>query len=46
MRKESADTNKFLRIIVAIFVIEQVIFMGYVIMKKGTAIIDYLSSLF
>jgi hypothetical protein len=46
MKRETAENSKFLRVIVIVFVMEQVIFMAYVIMKKGTAIIDYISSLF
>ncbi len=46
MKRPSTNTNLFMRIIIIVFIAEQIIFMGFVIFKKGTSIIDYLSGLF
>ncbi|MDK2910022.1 MAG: hypothetical protein PWR20_1589 [Bacteroidales bacterium] len=46
MRKRQMDINLFMKIVIMIFIAEQVLFMAYIIYKKGTAIIDYLATLF
>ncbi len=46
MRRRQVDVNLFMKIVIIIFIAEQVIFMAYIIYKKGTAILDYLTSLF
>lgn len=46
MKKREMDVNLFMKIIIIIFIAEQVLFMAYVIYKKGTAILDYIANLF
>lgn len=46
MKKREMDINLFMKIVIIIFIAEQVIFMAFVIYKKGTAILDYLANLF
>jgi hypothetical protein len=46
MKNRQVKINYFMRVIIIIFVTEQIIFMGLVIYNKGTAIIDYLSQFF
>lgn len=46
MRKRQLDINLFMKIVIMIFIAEQVLFMAYIIFKKGTAIIDYIRTLF
>lgn len=46
MKKRELDVNLFMKIIIIIFIAEQVLFMAYVIYKKGTAILDYIANLF
>lgn len=46
MKKREMDVNLFMKIVIIIFIAEQVLFMAYVIYKKGTAILDYIANLF
>ncbi|MGC8866051.1 MAG: hypothetical protein ACP5O2_10070 [Bacteroidales bacterium] len=46
MKKREMDVNLLMKIIIIIFIAEQVLFMAYVIYKKGTAILDYIANLF
>lgn len=46
MTKRQMDVNLFMKIVIIVFIAEQIIFMAYIIYKKGTAILDYLAGLF
>lgn len=46
MKKRNSDFNLFMRIIIIVFIAEQILFMGFVLFKKGTSILDYLAGLF
>ncbi|MDD2963382.1 MAG: hypothetical protein PHQ65_08130 [Bacteroidales bacterium] len=43
MRSRKSDFNLFARIILVVFIVEQLIFMGLVFYNKGTSIIDFLA---
>lgn len=42
MKTRKSDFGLFARIVLVIFVVEQLIFMGLVLYQKGTSIIDFL----
>lgn len=46
MKNRKSSTSFWLRAVIVIFIAEQMLFMGYVILKKGAAFIDYIASLF
>lgn len=43
MRTRKADFNLFTRVVLIIFIVEQLIFMALVFYQKGTSIIDFLA---
>jgi hypothetical protein len=46
MEPKKSKVNFWLRAVIILFIAEQIIFMAYVILKKGASIIDYIANLF
>jgi len=42
MKTRKSDFSLFARIVLVVFIVEQLIFMGLVLYKKGTSIVDFL----